>query len=138
MKRCIGIAMFLLLIGEIGFFVWSVGFESHFKNSFSKKALTKLHENLRLGDFQPRVVELYNQFQTDRTRLRKEVLPHVWTVEMPFELGSGDWVLYLEFDDAERLSAAVIRTSDGIFRRPRDAPEDKGRFALATKHSNRN
>lgn len=137
MKRCIGIAACLLLIGEIGFFVWHVGFESHFKNTSSKQAFARLHEELRLGDTQARVIELYNQFQTGRTKLRQEVIPHVWTIEMPWEFGASDWVIYLEFDDAERLSAAVVRTSDGIFRRPRNSPEDKGLFALAAKNAKR-
>lgn len=91
-----------------------------------------LRENLQLGDSQQRVAELYSRLQTDRTEFRKDAYPNVWAIGMPFELGSGDWILYLKFDDTKKLSAAVVRTSDGIFRRPPDSPEDKGNFALAT------
>jgi hypothetical protein len=131
MRRWIKIAICGLLVSLIVGLGWLVVYESRFKNQSSKEALKNLHEKLQLGDPQQRVLELYAQFQTHRTRFRKDVSARIWEIGMPFELGSGDWILYLEFDAAERLSAAVIRTSDGIFRRPPESPPDKGEFRLA-------
>lgn len=37
---------------------------------------------------------------------------------MPFEFGAGDWVLYVQFDRSEKVSAVAMRTSDGIYSRP--------------------
>lgn len=136
MKRCIEILISVLLVGVIGYLGWRVAFEPRYQNQSSRQALEKLHENLRLGDSQQRILELYSQFQTDRTRLRKDTHANVWEIGMPFELGAGDWILYIEFDDSKRLSAAVFRTSDGIFRRPRNSPEDIGEFALAMRYKN--
>jgi len=136
MKRCIEITICVLIIGTVGFLGWQAAFEPRFKNQASKEALKEMHENLRLGDSRQRVAELYDQFKTDRTRFRKDADIKVWDIGMPFELGSSDWILYLEFDDSDRLSAVLIRTSDGIFQRPPDSPEDKGKFALATTHEN--
>jgi hypothetical protein len=135
MKRFIEISVFALLVCVIGYLGWLVGFDSRHKNRSSKAALTQMHQSLRLGDPQRRVVELYDQFRTDRTEFREHDKT-TWEIGMPFELGCGDWILYLEFDDSQKLSAAVFRTSDGIFHRPPDSPEDKGEFALATKYKN--
>lgn len=133
MKRGIRILIGILLVGVIAYLGWRVVFESRFRNRSSKEALTKLHGNLQLGDSQQRITDLYSRFQTERTRLRTDRHANVWEIGMPFEWGAGDWILYLEFNESKRLSAAAFRTSDGIYQRPPDSPEDKGQFALSMR-----
>lgn len=87
-----------------------------------------MHHSLQVGDSEQRVDQVFQQFKTDRTTMSIKGFEDTCVIAMPFEFGVGDWVLYVQFDRSEKVSAIVMRTSDGIYSRPDGTPEDKGFF----------
>lgn len=119
----------ILFVGVIGYLVWSVAFESRYRNRSSKETLLEIYHRLNLGDPKVRVHDLYNEFKTDRTQFNHSMEP--WSIGMPYELGSGDWILYLQFDSEEGgLTSVAFRSSDGMVRKPNQCPDDKGEFKI--------
>lgn len=89
-----------------------------------------MHETFQIGDTRQRVAEVFHQYKSDRTILYNDPQTPVWEIRMPFEFGASDWVLYVEFDHEEKLSASGIRTSDGPYSKLQDSIEDLGRFTF--------
>lgn len=89
-----------------------------------------MHHSLQVGDSEQRVDQVFQQFKTDRTTMSIKGFEDTWVIAMPFEFGAGDWVLYIQFDRSEKVTAVAMRTSDGIYSRPSGTPEDKGLFRV--------
>jgi hypothetical protein len=107
---------------------WRILFQPSMLNKTSKAALAQMHNALQIGDTEQRVEQVYGQFRTERTKIRTKSFGDTWEVVMPFEFGAGDWVLYVQFDGQRTISAIAMRTSDGIYARPRESPSDTGKF----------
>ncbi len=138
MKRSLIVLSIAVVAGVCSFFAWNVLFESQSLNQTSKLAFAQMHGSLKLGDTEQRVDDVYHQFSTERTTLRKGSFQETWEAVMPFEFGAGDWVLFIQFDSDRKVSAVVMRTSDGIHIRPHDSPEDKGHFTPPVLSNNPN
>jgi len=101
-------------------------------NASSKEALSQMHENIQLGDSKEAVWASINSLKTDRSSVRTKALRDTWEVGMPWEFGAGDWMLFVQFGSNRMVSAVALRTSDGIYLKPKGAPEDKGNFLPPT------
>ena len=101
-------------------------------NASSKEALSQMHENIQLGDSQEAVWASINSLKTDKCSVRTNAFQDTWEVGMPWELGAGDWMLFVQFGSHRMVSAVAFRTSDGIYLKPKGAPEDKGNFSPPT------
>jgi hypothetical protein len=130
MKRFIRISALIASIAIIAYCIWKLGFQSAISNRSSKAALSQMHSAILPGDSEDQVDEAFRRFRTKRTTLRKDSIENTWTVDMPFELGSGDWVLYVQFSHVRKVSAVAMRTSDGLHFRPEGSPEDQGALTL--------
>jgi hypothetical protein len=97
-------------------------------NASSKEALSQMHENIQIGDSQEAVRASINSLKTDRISVRTNAFQDTWEVSMPRELGAGDWMLFVQFGSNRMVLAVALRTSDGIYLKPKGAPEDKGNF----------
>lgn len=114
MKSSLIVLLIALVAGVCSFFAWKVLFESQSLNQTSKLAFAQMHGSLKFGDTEQRVEDVYRQFSTERTTLRKRSFQETWEAIMPPEFGAGDWVLFIQFDSDRKVSAVVMRTSDGI------------------------
>lgn len=130
MKRLMKTAALIAIFSIIAFCVWKLGFQSAISNRSSKVALSQMHRAIVLGNSEDQVDEIFRRFRTKRTTLSKDSIGDTWTVDMPFELGSGDWVLYVQFSPTRRVSALAMRTSNGLHFRPEGSPEDQGILTL--------
>jgi hypothetical protein len=101
-------------------------------NASSKEALSQMHENIQLGDSKEVVRASINSLKTDRSSVRTNAFRDTWEVGMPWEFGAGDWMLFVQFGSNRMVSAVALRTSDGIYLKPKGAPEDKGNFLPPT------
>ena len=129
MKRALQLLAFAVVVAVLGYFVWSTLFESRMLNSSSKTAVVEMHRRIQLGDSEAGVHALVDDLKTDRTMLRTKLFLDTWEVSMPLELGATDWVLFVQYDPEQTVSAVALRTSDGIHLRPKNAPPDKGAFS---------
>jgi hypothetical protein len=117
MTRFLKFTLVWLAVAVVGYFGWTTLGQTSLLNKPSKTALSQMHHSLQVGDSKPRVDQVFQQFKTDRTALSIKVFEDTWVMTMPFEFGAGDWVLYVQFDRSEKVSAVVMRTSDGIYSR---------------------
>lgn len=110
-----------------GYFVWWIFFtpdffHRHNMNAANRAALINFRENIRVGDSYENVLRAH-WHQSSRELRLTPASPQLWTVSMPHEILSTDWVMYIEFADG-KVFTIKVRTSDGP--RPHDAPEDVG------------
>ena len=129
MKRALQLLAFAVVVAVLGYFMWSTFFESRMLNSSSKTALVEMHSRIQLGDSEAAVRSAINELKTERTVVRTNLFLDTWEVSMPFELGGTDRALFVQYDPDQTVSAVVLRTSDGINLRPKNAPPDKGAFS---------
>jgi len=95
----------------------------HFKDD-----LRQIHQKIGVGFSRSDALAACEADQAGGLRLRTDAYTDTWDISMPFELGSTDWVLYIQFDNDSHVSGIAMRSSDGISIRPAAAPEDKGVF----------
>ena len=127
MKKHIGNGIVLVVAALIFFaigrnFYDKMGFE---KNQIARGEMKVLLSQLQLGD-SPVQVNGYvtsGNFQHLKLDSRSSSL---WSVRTPWEFGSKNWTLYLEFDASAKLNAQAklaairLRTPDGMNIPPHD------------------
>ena len=114
-----------ILLGAVTvLFLWGIGKNFTDKVGFSKKPAPRaemrvLLKSLQLEDSAAKVRGKFRASQFTELKLNS-VNPRLWWVNTPFEFGSKNWTLYLEFDANAKLAAIRLRTPDGTNIRPRD------------------
>ncbi|MEK6283788.1 MAG: hypothetical protein AABN95_25815 [Acidobacteriota bacterium] len=123
-RNLILVLIFALIATIYGWWIFASGewFYTHGLNASNRAALLKIREKISVGDGYEQVLKIYWQDASPDLRLNSGS-PKVWSISMPWEVGAGDWVLYLDFSD-DKVSAIKVRTSDGP--RPGKAPDDLG------------
>ena len=129
MKRALQLLVVAVVVAVLGYFAWSTLFESPMLNSAGKTALVEMHSRIQLGDSAAGVQAVIDELKTERTVVRTNLFLDTWEVSMPFELGSTDRALFVQYDPYQTVSAVALRTSDGIHLTPKNAPPDKGAFS---------
>lgn len=120
---CVIVLLLALLLA------WRTFFQTQLLNKESKLALAAMHDSIQLNDPEEGVLSVYERFATTRTWLRRDIFEDTWRVDMPLEFGATDWMLYIQFDGSNRVSAVSMRTSDGLYSWPSDSPGDKGELS---------
>jgi hypothetical protein len=132
MKRILDLGLSVIVIGIIAWIAIEMFFGAGLRNAPSKDALRRIHHDIYIGLSQNDVLAIYERNKTDRTRLRTNIFEDTWEISMPFEFGATDPILYIQFDSTDKVMAIAMRSSDGIYWRPAEAPVDKGFFHAPT------
>jgi len=115
--------LFVLAIASAcGFSVLLVKlFHTHQSNERNRTALLHFSNSLKIGDSHFEVLSAYWGHRTDDLRIFVEG-SDFWLVRMPRELGTSEWILFIEFVN-NKVSKLRVRTTDGL--PPKNGPNDK-------------
>ena len=111
------VAALLLLVAVFNSFSGRISFR---KNQVARTELKRLMPTLQLGDSPATATSRVKRgnFRHLKLDARDAAL---WSVNTPLELGSKNWTLWLEWDEASKLAAIRLRTPDGLHIAPHDA-----------------
>ena len=127
-KRLTHIVVGLLLLCGT-FYTVQIIRDGWLKMSFNPQAraeMKHLHSRLNLGQTKPQVKAIFNAGNYKKLEMGGSPKDSDWGVSTPFEFGSGNWVLLIDFNAQDRVSALKLRTIDSHQERPREpAPADK-------------
>jgi hypothetical protein len=113
-----------------------LGYRTTLSNRRDKKVLTIIMNELEIGDSKEKVKNIFYEYKTktleliDLTLIAPESLEqkrkeNTWLIRMPYEFGAKDWILWIEFDENDKIIGLKMRVSDSKKFKPKDAPEDK-------------
>ena len=119
-----GIARVILALSIVISVIWAIGFVLR-KMSFdpqSRVEMKHLYSRLKLGQTKTQVQNVFKIGNYQKLELSGSST----NVSTPFEVGAGNWVLYIGYNAQNRVSSLKLRTIDSIYERPREpAPADK-------------
>jgi hypothetical protein len=115
-----------LMAGVIVAIVWSVVGEPLFHRGRNRGQVVALYEKLQSGMPKQQAQHVIDSGEYPNLRSARvdEVNKDRWYVSTPLEFGATNWTLWVEFS-AGRVSALRIRTADGDWEHPPEAPPDK-------------
>lgn len=118
-------AFVLVVISGIA---WKTCADLHEMFRFKPEARTELRDlwaRVELGDSQTEFARDFAAGNYKTLKLRRSGSPY-WIVTTPFEFGTGNWMLHVEFDEKKRVGALRIRTADSVYEKAREnAPADR-------------
>jgi len=100
------------------------GFRTILLNRENKKALAIIMNELKIGDSKEQVKNVFYEYKTKTLKLMDD-RENSWLIEMPFEFGASDWILWIEFDENDKIVSLKMRTSDSKKLKPKGVPGDK-------------
>ena len=115
-----------LMAGVIVAIVWSVVGEPLFHRGRNRGQVLALYEEVQPGMTKQQVQQVIDSGEYPNLRFRRvdQVDDDRWYGSTPLEFDATNWVLCIEFT-AGRVSALRIRTADGDWDHPPEAPADK-------------
>lgn len=118
----------LVLIGVLLLIVWFFFYSGNVfvtpaRNAPNRAAIARLYNAVNVGDSYRSVLEAYFEERTGELKLIVST-PRLLRIITPYEFGSNNWVLVVEFT-GDSVSAVRVLTSDGPA--PLNGPKDKVR-----------
>jgi hypothetical protein len=125
MKK-IEILTLALMAGVVVAIVWSVVGEPLFHRGRNRGQVVALYEKLQTGMTKEQAQHVIDSGEYPNLRFDRvhQVNDDRWYVSSPLEFVAKNWILWVEFS-AGGVSALRIRTPDGDWDHPPEAPPDK-------------
>jgi hypothetical protein len=133
-KKIVLVAGILLLYGAGFAYMISIFLYRMRPSPISRQEVRHLMSHIQINDTKTQVKKIFQASEYKNLRLRDDT-SNLWVISTPYEIGAGNWILYIEFDKNNEVAGLYLRIADGISFRPLDpAPPDRIRSDWTTAY----
>ena len=111
------------MAGTIIVILWDPFFGAFIHRARNRGEIRDLYSALEPGMTRQQVSRQMDGVRYPHLTMR-QVNAELWQAEAPFEVGAGNWILWIEFQ-GERVRAIRVRTEDSFHDHPGEAPVDR-------------